>query len=107
MDRATARIELNGDFTAEQLEEIIRDFAEVRASLRPSVPMQPPSEMSGANVLLQDETQFAFRRLVTGGLRIWLRNEGIGWVAFSLSATDVLGIREFLGQEVAGPANAH
>lgn len=99
MEETKARFELNGEFTAMELEEIIRDLAQVRAGLKPAVSMQPPSLLSEGEILVQEESQFAFRKLATGGLRIWLRNEGIGWLAFNLSSAYVLGIREFLNKE--------
>lgn len=99
MEQSKARVNLTGEFTATDLEDVIRNLAEARAGLAPEVPLQPPTELHEANILVQDETQFAFRKLATGGLRIWLRNEGLGWLAFTLSARDVLGIREFLAKE--------
>lgn len=100
MEESKVRIALNGEFTAMELEEVIRDLALARSGLKPEIPMQPPSLLSEHDVLVQKETQFAFRKLATGGLRIWLRNEGIGWLAFNLSRADVLGIREFFSKEV-------
>jgi hypothetical protein len=97
MDKA--RVSLTGEFTASEFEEIIRDLAQARASLQPAVPMRPPSTENEGDVLLQEDSQFTFAKLATGGLRIWLRNEGIGWLAFNLSATDVRGIREFLAKQ--------
>jgi hypothetical protein len=38
--------------------------------------------------------------LATGGLRIWLCNEGLGWLAFLLTAVDVASIRVFLNQQL-------
>jgi len=101
------RIKLEGEFTATELEEIISDLAKARASLEPEVPRQPPSPTSEQEVLVQEETEWSIRRLVTGGLRIWLRNEGLGWLAFTLTADQATGLRQFLGTEPGSTFTPH
>ncbi len=102
-----ARINLTGEFSALELEEVIRTLATARASLEPAVPMQPPTLLATEEVLVQEEASFNFRTLIGGGLRIWLRNEGLGWLAFTLTQTDVAGIREFLGQQPGNNYTSH
>jgi len=93
------RISLNGEFSGPELEEIIRGLAEARAGLEPSVSQEPPTTLD-AQVLVQEDALFKFRTLTHGGLRIWLRNEGLGWLAFSLTAADVAGIQVFLNEKL-------
>lgn len=108
MEEAKVRIALNGEFSAPELEEIIRNLAEARAGTLPAVPMQPPSQLGAdKQLLLQDEAEYAIRKLATGGLRIWLRNEGIGWLAFTLPKASADGLREFLSQQDGHSFTAH
>ena len=96
----TKRFDLSGEFSASDLEDVIRTLAETRACMTPPVPEAAPSHPDAEQqILVQDESKFTFRKLANGGLRIWLRNEGIGWLAFTLTAADVLGIREFLNKQ--------
>lgn len=94
----TATIALNGSFTAADMDEIIADLARARASLFPGVPNQPPTNLD-APMLEQHEPQFRIRTLAAGGLRIWLRHEGFGWIAFTLSARQRKELVEFLAKK--------
>lgn len=107
MDEYKARIHLSGEFSATELENIIASLAKARAGTLPPVPASPPTEMSEQEVLVQDDAQFRFRKLATGGLRIWLRNEGLGWLAFTLSPESAAGIREFLNKQGLGGHTSH
>lgn len=98
-------IALNGEFSAVELEEIIATLAEVRAGMGPAVPSEPPSLLSDREVLVQEEAEWRIRRLANGGLRIWLRNEGSGWLAFTVSPSHAEGLREFLGKKGRDGAN--
>lgn len=102
----TVKIDLNGEFTASEMDEILRDLGTARAGMLPAVPLGPPTSLD-AEVMLQDEALFKVRTLVDGGARIWLRSEGFGWLAFTLPPADVLGLREFLGKKLGHSYTAH
>lgn len=93
MTDAKATVALNGEFSALELEEIIADLAQVRAGMQPAVPSKPDPDR---NVPVQERTLFSIRNILGGGARIWLRNEGFGWLAFELSAEEAVGLAEFL-----------
>ncbi len=107
MEQGKVRISLEGEFSATELEEIIGQLAQARAATGPAVPLSPPTEMHPRDILVQDETKFAIRKLANGGLRFWLRNEGIGWLAFTMTATDATSLREFLLKEGLGQHQSH
>ena len=107
MTEGKVQISLNGEFTAAEVEEIIADLAKARAGTAPAVPMEPPTALHPREILVQDEAAFTFRKLATGGIRVWLRNEGIGWLAFTLSAKHAAGIREFLNKEGVSGHTSH
>jgi hypothetical protein len=102
-----ARIHLSGDFSALEIEDILAEIAKVRASLEPQVSTQPPSLLSDAEVLVQEDALFHIRRRIGGGLRIWLRNEGFGWLAFELNDTAAAELKTFLSSELRAPGQPH
>lgn len=103
-DKAT--ISLNGEFTATELEEVIQELSKVRAGMEPAVPQTLPTVGDSA-FMEQDETLFTIRTLADGGIRIWLRSEGSGWMAFRLSATRRKELFEFLGKKIGHTHTAH
>jgi len=99
-------ISLNGEFTAAELEEVIQELAAARSSMDPPVPLTLP--ISGdAPVVLQENSSFTIRTLVDGGLRIWLRSEGMGWMAFQLSASRREELFAFLGKKAGHTYTSH
>jgi len=86
-------ISVAGTFTAAELEEVIRDLAETRAGMTPPVPSTP--EAAGT-ALVQADSSVKVRSLVDGGVRVWIRNEGIGWIALTVSAEKREGLANFL-----------
>lgn len=98
----TVKIALNGEFTAIELEDIIRSLMEARSGMAPPVPNTPPDAESAAQVLVQDQTSLIVRTLASGGLRFWLRNSGIGWFGLTVSADHAEGLACFLSQKRGG-----
>lgn len=101
-----AHVELNGDFSAEELDEILQKLADLRASMTPAVSLDPPYEQ--APMLEQPQiTIIKARTLVDGGLRFWLRHEGFGWLAISLSAQVRNELFKFLGKQAGHTHTFH
>lgn len=108
MTEQKIKINLNGEFTALELEEIIGDLAIARAGSLPAVPMQPPSHLSPDAVIQeQDNALFIFRTIINGGIRIYLRSEGFGWLAFKLNPADAEGVRELLNKKPGDSYTTH
>jgi len=42
-----------------------------------------------------------------GGLRIWLRNEGIGWLAFNITPAAKEGLATFFSKELGHTLTTH
>jgi hypothetical protein len=101
------KINLNGEFTAPELEDIIAELGKARAGMLPAVSKEPPSVESNVDVTVQEETLYSIRTLVSGGVRIWLRNEGFGWLGFTLTPADKEGIRDFLGKKIGHSHTSH
>lgn len=101
-------VTLTGEFTASELDEIIRDLAMARAGMLPAVPTSAPGDISAeGEVLVQDAASFTCRTLASGGLRIYLRSDGLGWMAYNLTPRDVAGIRELILKSPGDGRTAH
>ncbi len=97
------RINLNGEFDARELDEIIRTLAEARAGMQPEVPLTAPGAASDmkTEVLHEQGSLLIVRRLTGGRLRFYLRNSGLGWLAHDVTATAAEGLAHFLSNQVA------
>lgn len=93
---STLHINLTAELESDAVDALIKELSEARAQMIPSVPMDLPPD---AEVLEQGEPLFRIRTLVDGGLRIWLRSEGMGWLAFKMTADQRRAFREFLDKE--------
>lgn len=101
----TNQVAFSGNLTANGIEALIRELARARADMDPPVPEERPSVLSEADTLNQTEPLFAIAALADGGLRFWLRHEGIGWLALSLTAKDAANLRALLSEEISDAPN--
>ncbi|MGV7193740.1 hypothetical protein [Xanthomonas axonopodis] len=99
-----ARITLQGEFTAAELDDVLQELATLRSGMEPAIPDSPGAE---ASVLEQKEPLRIFRTLADGGLRIWLRHDGFGWMPFTLNATERAELADFLGKKLGHSHTAH
>ncbi|HET6807211.1 MAG TPA: hypothetical protein VFH59_17380 [Frateuria sp.] len=105
-DRVALKIERELD--ARGLEQLIHELAELRAHMIPSVPRTLEEAMAAdVQVIQQDQPSAMFRALADGGLRIWLRNLGLGWMAFRIPRRDVDGLRDLLTGKVSETPRTH
>lgn len=99
-DKKTAAISIVGDLTTAQVEKLIADLAELRASMQPEVSVVPPGPGGLSNdrvtVSLVDDPYLSARPLKDGRVRLWLRNGGLGWMIFNLSIEKACALRDFL-----------
>jgi hypothetical protein len=98
---ARVQLKLDGEYSAADLEELIQHLAKMRAAMLPAVPNEPPTSFD-TDALQDVDPMYRIRSLVGGGVRIWLRNEGYGWLPFTLSATGISKLAQFLGKPVKG-----
>lgn len=99
-DSAHLRITLDATLDAMGVEALIHQLAHARAQMIPGVPMSRPARDSDVLILEQDNPAAHFAITLDGGLRIWLRNHGLGWLAFRLVARDVDGVRQLLSRQI-------
>jgi hypothetical protein len=107
MEEEKATITLSGEFTAADLEDIIRELATVRSGMGPPVPQEPPPPNSEAELLPQPDALVRIRTRVNGGLRVWLRHAGFGWIPFELGPDEVVQIRDLIGKKLGHTHTAH
>lgn len=106
-DRPRIGINLQGEFDAHELEDIIRDLAQARAGLTPAVPLDPPDHATPGDALEQSAAAFTIATTASGGLRIWLRSEGVGWQSFILDASARETLADFLRQQIGHTHTSH
>ena len=86
------------NLSTKELETLIADLLEVRANMAPAVPITrpQPGDLEDVNISMQDDPSIEARRLKDGRIRLWMRNAGIGWLAFNLSIENGITLREYL-----------
>ncbi|HET9579560.1 MAG TPA: hypothetical protein VFP44_17135 [Usitatibacter sp.] len=84
-DKLSATVELQGDYCADEIEELIRQLSALRAQMLPAVPMAPGDgnrDPVAGRAGGDPRVQVAVMR---GGVtRFWVRHEGLGWFGFNL-----------------------
>jgi hypothetical protein len=83
---------------AEEIEDLIRTLALKRATMKPEVPNSPDwlLQEGDKHVLIEDSPALSIRARAHGGYRIWIRNRGIGWLAFEIDDQTGATLRDFL-----------
>lgn len=99
-DSTSATLSIVGTFTPEQLQTLIADLAVARANMLPPVPYERKelAQASDDSLRLSEQSdpyvQIAERRDKT--FLLWMRNSGIGWLAFNVSRETAVGIRDYI-----------
>lgn len=107
MDDEKAKIGLAGDFTAQEVEELLLELAKLRSGMRPEVPLEPPGIDSPKEILPQTDASFRIRTLSNGGIRFWLRHTGFGWIPLEIGPDQARELHEFLGKKIGHSHTAH
>ena len=97
-DKKTLRISIDAELSAVEIETLISDLSEFRASMEPPVPMERPrpgQTGSAERIQVQDEPSVMAVPLKDGRVRFWLRSHGLGWLAFNFTVSQAVSLREF------------
>lgn len=89
-------------YNAVELDDLIRSMIEARAGMNPPIPTIPPSLLS-ADCQVMHATSFSIARLHSGGLRVWARLDGLGWVSIEMSEGDRTELERLLVQPEPEP----
>jgi len=99
-DKQLAIVSIDRTLSAFELQTLIADLAVARAQMLPTVQFEPPGRREPApdslNVSEQDDPYLQAARLRDGRIRLWIRNQGIGWLAFNIPADKACGLRDYL-----------
>jgi len=92
-DARTASINLDATLDAPGVEALMRKLALLRARMRPDVP-----HMHGQDTVLIPEENPALTTaaLRDGGVRLWLRHRGYGWLAWKLDESRAVGMARYI-----------
>ena len=98
-DKRQAEVDVQGTYTAPELERLIAELSEMRAAMYPAVPMAPvttnPAEDPAAARARGDPcVQVAVMR--DGVTRFWVRHAGLGWFAFNLPVDRARTLAEYV-----------
>lgn len=94
-DKTAALLNISGSYTAREIESLISDLALLRAKLEPPVPFTPPhGPDEPGNISVQSNPSIAIGRFRDGGGRLYIRNHGIGWLAFDFVQEQLARFRD-------------
>lgn len=83
-DRKSVRVDINGDLSAGALGELIALLAQVRAGMEPRERLEIDDSPKHEGFVRCEPGPVA-QGLAYGGVRLWLRSRGQGWLAFDLT----------------------
>lgn len=87
------------ELSAHELETIIVKLMVLRANTAPPVHAQPPSAKDAdqrAPVAVVKDPEMTLASLKDGGIRLWLRHCGLGWLPVQMSAQRAGMLRDYL-----------
>jgi hypothetical protein len=97
-DKSRAILDLRGTFTASELEDLITRLAILRSDMSPPVPQNPPDAFGDPDkpILMESEPAITAALRQNGGIRLWLRNRGLGWMGYEVEPARARGIAKYI-----------
>jgi hypothetical protein len=92
----SARLHIDGAFSAMEIEQLIADLSRARAMMQPEVPRDP--EQSFQVEARLDPRFFVNEAPDHGGVLLRLRDPGLGWLAFWLPWNEAGAMAALLDQ---------
>ena len=80
----SARLNIDGVFSASELEQVIADLARARGMMQPAVPRDPEPTLDAPVDVQRDPRFIVSEAPDRGGVVLRLRDPGLGWRAFGL-----------------------
>jgi len=81
---SSARLNIDGVFSASELEQVIADLARARGRMEPAVPRDPERSVDVPVDVQRDPRFHVCEAADHGGVLLHLRDPGVGWRAFGL-----------------------
>jgi hypothetical protein len=97
-ERTLATLEVRGTFTATQLEAVITRLAMLRSDMLPPVPDHRPDATSDPDqpILMESDCALTAALRRNGGIRLWLRNRGLGWMGYEVEPARARAIANYI-----------
>ncbi|MEG0082202.1 MAG: hypothetical protein RR775_09960 [Massilia sp.] len=92
-DKRTARISIDTDLTAADLETLLVKLATLRSQMLPAVPSAPRPDATFSN---QEDGGMAVQLLPRDRVQLLLQHAGFGWLSFILHVNQASVLRDFL-----------
>jgi hypothetical protein len=100
------QVDIAEALSATQVESLISDLAAHRGNMLPPVSKGRP-DGPNQRISVQDAPSLSAVRLRDGRIRLYLSNQGLGWLAFNIPLADGIALRDFLianiPEQSAGP----
>jgi hypothetical protein len=93
-----ATLEVTGEFSANALEDLITKLAVLRSTMSPPVTERPPDATTDPEkrILMESDCAMTAALRRNGGIRLWFRNSGIGWVAYEVEPERARAIAQYI-----------
>ena len=103
-DKRTLHLDISGPHTAGQLDSLIRSLALQRAAMEPAVAASRTdiAAMADDALLIEKEPSLSMAALRGGGFRLWVRNRGLGWLAYEINTQVARSIYNLIGRHTSG-----
>lgn len=96
-DKTSVHLQLEGTFTAQELDSLLRKLALLRAEMTPEVvATRDDLEISGTEVLIEDKPALVIRARRGGGFRMWLRHRGFGWCGYQIDDLNANTLADYI-----------
>lgn len=92
-DGTLAQINLSGEKSAAEIEEIIENLALLREHMTPAV---PESKDNAGFLHMIDDPSVTAVRLKNGGIRLFARSPALGWIALDISKRNAPGLMSWM-----------
>ncbi|MCC2673068.1 MAG: hypothetical protein K0R58_15 [Ramlibacter sp.] len=104
-DGTSATLQIEGTFTASELEALLVKLAVLRSGMTPPVPQTRPDPATDPDkpILLEDGAAVTAALRRDGGVRIWMRNRGYGWMGYQVEPARAVGLAKYILSKVSGP----
>jgi hypothetical protein len=94
-EKTSARLNINSDLTAYELDALLRKLALLRDEL----------DVNDMEVLIEDKPGLVIAARKEGGFRLWLRHRGYGWLAYQIDNLSATGLHNYLGTRIRPEVN--
>lgn len=104
-DKHSVSVSISGDFSTYELEKLVFELSQIRASMQPQVVDHQPTTAEQAITSIEKDPAFSLHILKNGDIQIWFRTSGLGWIIFNIPIAKACVLRDYIQantQEISG-----